>query len=72
MARCERLKKNKNFERLAVNSYGKIPNGVSFLTESEQTKMGHFMLKQSAPNPSALVMQNSCVEFLMNFMFTNR
>ena len=40
MARFERLKENKNFEWLAVNGYGKISNGVSFLTESEQNRKG--------------------------------
>ena len=42
MAHCERPKKNQNLERLAVNSYGKILNGVSFLTESEQNQNGSF------------------------------
>ena len=42
MACCERLKQNKNLERLAVNGYGKILNGVSFLTESEQNQKGAF------------------------------
>ena len=32
----ERLKENKNFKWLAVNGYGKILNGVRFLTENEQ------------------------------------
>ena len=36
----ERLKQNKNFEWLAVNGYGKISNGASFLTESEQNRKG--------------------------------
>ena len=40
MAHCEQLKQNKNFERLAVNSCGKISNGVTFLTESEQDQKG--------------------------------
>ena len=34
------LKQNKNFERLTVNGYGKISNGVSFLTESELNQKG--------------------------------
>ena len=38
MAHWERLKQNKNFERLAVNGYEKISNGVSFLTESKQNQ----------------------------------
>ena len=38
----ERLKQNKNFEQRAVNGYGKISNGVSFLTESEQNQKSAF------------------------------
>ena len=35
------FKRLKNyFERLAVNGYGKVSNGVSFLTESEQNQNG--------------------------------
>ena len=34
------MKRNKNFQRLAVDGYGKISNRVSFLTESEQNQKG--------------------------------
>ena len=65
MARCERLKENKNFEWLAVNGYGKILNGVSFLTESEQNQNGELYVNNQ---PQV----NSCVECFLIFMFTNR
>ena len=72
----ERLKNY--FERLAVNGGNrtKISNGwknfewSEFLTESEQNQKGALHVNNlSAPSPNALVMQNSCVEFFLNFLF---
>ena len=62
-----------SFEWLTVNGYGKILDGVSFVTESEQNQKKATLCtcKQVASSPSALVMQNSCVKFFLNFMFTN-
>ena len=44
------------FEQLAVNGYGKISNGVSFLTESEQNRKGALYVNNQ---PQALVHQMS-------------
>ena len=46
----ERLKNY--FERLAVSGYGKISNGVSFLTESEQNRKGELYVNNQ---PQVLV-----------------
>ena len=43
-----------------------------FSDEREQNQKWETFCKQSVSSPSALVTQNSCVEFFLNFMFTNR
>ena len=67
------MKQNKSFERLDVDGYVKISNRVSFLTESEQNqKRALYVNNQPQSLMHLIVTQNSCVEFFLNFMFTNR
>ena len=68
MAHCERLKQKKKFQRLAVNSYGKISNGARFVTESEQNQKKHAPYVNNRPQVLVhkLVTQNLCVECFLN------
>ena len=38
----------------------------------KKNQKGALYVNNRLPSPSALVMQNSCVEFFLNFMFTSR
>ena len=58
MAGCERLWKNFEWSEFSDRKRTKPKRGT--------------LCKQSAPSPSALFTQSSCVEFFLNFMFTNR